>query len=65
MYSLQLSMLVCWNPMSASGRNYCHSVNVSQDISMTGINVRQMYREWHDTVCDGERNNVCILREHI
>ncbi len=44
--------------MSVSG-------NFAQDISMIGMNVKQVYGEWYDTVSDNEIDSVCILREMI
>ncbi len=51
--------------MSVSGRNWRDCINFAQDISMIGVNVKQMYSEWYDTVSDNEIDSVCILREMI
>ncbi len=51
--------------MSVSGRNWHDCINFAQDISMIGINVKQVYGEWYDTVSDNEIDSVCILREMI
>ncbi len=32
---------------------------------MIGMNVKQVYSEWYDTVSDKEIDSVCILREMI
>ncbi len=34
--------------MSVSGRNWHDCVHFAQDISMIGMNVRQVYSEWYD-----------------
>ncbi len=60
-----VTKLACRNPMSASGRNWRDYINFAQDISMIGMNVKQVYGEWYDTVSDNEIDSVCILREMI
>ena len=51
--------------MSVSGRNWRDCINFAQDISMIGMNVKQVYSKWYDTVSDNEIDSVCILREMI
>ncbi len=53
----------CKNPMSVRGRNWCDCINLSQDISMISMNLKQVYGEWYNTV--SEIDSVCILREMI
>lgn len=64
-YTEVCSKLASQNPMFVSGRNWCDCVNLSQEISMIGMNVRHMYSEWYDTVADEEIDNVpmvCIFK---
>ncbi len=58
---LHVTKPTCQNPMSVSGRNWHGCINFAQDISMFGINVKQVYSEWYDNEID----SVCILREMI
>ncbi len=58
-----VAKLACQNPMSVSGRNWCDCINLSQDISMISMNLKQVYGEWYNTV--SEIDSVCILREMI
>ncbi len=60
---MYVTKLVCWNPMSVSGRNWPDCLNFAQDISMISMNVKQVYGEWYDTVSDNEIDSVCILKE--
>ncbi len=62
---MYVTKLACQNPMSVSERNLYDCINFAQDISMIGMNVRQVYSEWYDTVSDNEIDSVCILREII
>ncbi len=55
-----VTKLACQNPISLSGRNWCDCINFAQ-----GMNVKQVYSEWYDTVSDNEIDSVCILREMI
>ncbi len=32
---------------------------------MIGMNMKQVYSEWYDTVSDEDIDNLCILREMI
>ncbi len=36
---------------------------IAQDISVIGMNLKQVYSEWYDTLSDQEIGNVYILRE--
>ncbi len=49
--------------MSVIGRNWHDCLNLSNGISMSGINVKQV--NGINTVSDEEIDNVCILREMI
>ncbi len=60
-----LKYVACQNPMSVSGRNWHDCIHFSQDISMIGMNVKQVYSEWYDTVSDNEIDSICILRVMI
>ncbi len=42
--------IACQNHMYVSRRNWCDCAHLSKDISMIGMNVKQVYNEWYDTV---------------
>ncbi len=60
-----VTKLVCQNSMSVSGRNWNDCVNLSKAISMIGMNVKQVYSEWYDTVSYEESDNICMLKEMV
>ncbi len=46
--------------MTVSRRNAHDCVNLAKDTSIIGMNVKQVYSEWYDTVSDEKIYNVCI-----
>ncbi len=40
--------------MSVSARNWHDCINFALDISMISMNVKLVYSEWYDTVCNNE-----------
>ncbi len=46
--------------MSVSGRSWHDCLNLSKDISMINMNVKQVYSEWCNTVHNEEIDNACI-----
>ncbi len=62
---MYVTKLACQNPMSVSGRNLRDCLHFAQDISMIGMNVKQVYSEWYETGSDEEIDNVCILWDMI
>ncbi len=63
--SLYSIMLACQNPMPVSGKNWHDCINLSQDLSMIGMNVKQMYNKWNDTVSDEEIDITFCFKRNV